>query len=228
MEREVCRKRNDTGDRKMTIGKRVTNVLMIGVVSGLGLMALPSHADSFYPISSVTSDTAADDYLSATNLIEGAGVGFDASAPHDRLGDWSGTWVTEYNGTDYFSSPPTPSARLVFDLGKNVALSEISVWGYEATNANGVRQFNLRFATEADGTGGFGTSITLNPSFTIIQDSIPRQICSFSTVHARYVELTPTDNFYGLVPAGGDRVGLGEVAFASPPPTTPGTLIYGK
>ena len=30
---------------------------------------------------------------------------------------------------------------------------------------------------------------------------------------AQYVELIPTDNFFGISPPGGDRVGLGEVAF---------------
>ena len=95
--------------------------------------------------------------------------------------------------------PPTPGPRLVFDLGKDVALSEISLWGYDNGNSNGARVFSLRFATEADGTGGFGTSITLNPSFAMILDVTPRQSFRYTQVVARYVELTPTDNLRGVV-----------------------------
>ena len=42
---------------------------------------------------------------------------------------------------------------------------------------------------------------------------------SFAPVNARYVELTPTDNLFGVAPPGGDRVGFGEVAFAIPEPS---------
>jgi len=34
-----------------------------------------------------------------------------------------------------------------FDLGADVPLSEISYWGYANTNSNGMREFNLSFAT---------------------------------------------------------------------------------
>jgi len=42
------------------------------------------------------------------------------------------------------------------DLVADVSLEEISVWGYASTNANGVSEFSLRFATDAEGTDGFG------------------------------------------------------------------------
>lgn len=149
-------------------------------------------------------------------MIEGAGVGFDASAPHNRLSAL--TWVTNApNGGagDYFSPTPTPGPRLVFDLGEDVYLGEISVWGYADTNANGANEFSLQFATEADGTGGFGTSVTYNPTFDATQSVTPRQSSLFDELFfARYVEFTPLDNFFGINPPGGDRVGLGEVAFA--------------
>ncbi len=162
-------------------------------------------------------------------MIEGAGVGFDAADPHNRTSTL--TWVTNApNGGagDYFSPTPNPSPRLVFDLGQDVWLGEISVWGYADTNANGTKDFSLQFATEADGPGGFGTSISSNPTFVATQPVTPRQSFEFDDVlSARYVELTPLDNFFGINPPGGDRVGLGEVAFAvteAPPVPEPASI----
>jgi len=196
--------------------RTVANIVAAIVI----FVALCGTADAvlFYPISSVASDTAVTDFYPAARLIEGAGVGFDAAEPHNRTSGL--TWVTNApNGGsgDYFGPTPTPGPRLVFDLGADVPLSEVSVWGYADANANGASDFNLRFATASDGTGAFGTSISQNPTFTAIQTVTPRQSFSFPAVSARYVELTPTDNFFGINPPGGDRVGLGEVAFQTAP-----------
>jgi hypothetical protein len=193
------------------------------------LLSQQAHADLFYAIASVTSDTAANDFFPAANLVEGAGVGFDAAAPHDRTSTL--TWVTAApnggNG-DYFGPTPTPGPRLVFDLGKTVPLQEISVWGYADTNGNGANQFSLRFASAADGPTGFGTSISFNPTYNPIQAQTPRQRFDFGQfVNARYVELTPEDNFFGIAPPGGDRVGLGEVAFMIPEPSAGGLMLLG-
>lgn len=135
-------------------------------------------------------------------------------------------------GGDYFAPLPSTRARLFFDLGSDVLLQEISLWGYANTNANGVRTFDLRFATAADGLAGFGTSIALNPSFTLAsQSETLRQSFAFQQVKARYVELLPTDNFrgFGFGSPGGDRVGIGEVAFAVavPEPTTASLALLG-
>jgi hypothetical protein len=186
--------------------------------------AAAAGAANFHPITGVTSDTAGTDFFPAVNLIEGRGTGFDAAVPHGRTSGL--TWVTNApNGGsgDYFSPLPTPAPRLVFDLGQNRNLTEISVWGYADTNANGARAFSLRFATSAEGPAGFGGSIGYSPSFNPVQPSTPRQSFAFSqTVSARYVELKPTDNFFGINPPGGDRVGLGEVAFEDAvPPNDP-------
>ena len=126
---------------------------------------------------------------------------------------------------DYFGPPPTPPARLVFDMGSDVRLSEISVWGYADTNANGANQFSLLFATEAEGTNGMGTSIVFNPTYYPTQPVTPRQSFDFAEpVWARYVELVPEDNFFGINPPGGDRVGLGEVAFEDREIPEPATM----
>ncbi len=188
--------------------------LTITLTACVLMFGLAADAADFYPISGVTSDTSGTDFYPAANLIQGPGVGFDASAPYNRLSTL--TWVTNApNGGsgDYFSPTPSTGPRLVFDLGSDVTLGEISVWGYSDTNGNGVSEFSLQFATEADGTGGFGTSITFNPTLNPALSMTPRQSFDLDQiVLARYVELTPLDNFFGSL-SGGDRVGLSEVAF---------------
>lgn len=183
---------------------------------------LTAEFPQFYPIDNVTSSTADTDFYPVENLIQGPGVGFDAEPPYEKLvGGEQGNWVTDAPGgfpADYIEVAGAPV--LVFDLGKDVVLAEISVWGYTTTNANGVKEFSLRFATEADGPEGFGNSIDANPIFTISNDDTVRNSFELEPVAARYVEMTLTDNHFeapgdgsGGETPGGDRVGLGEVAF---------------
>ena len=80
-----------------------------------------------------------------------------------------------------------------------------------------------------------GTSISYNPIFTLTNDDTVRQSSAFSqAVSARYVEMTALDNFFvapgdgsGGETPGGDRVGLGEVAFAVPEPSSLSLLAIG-
>ena len=86
--------------------------------------------------------------------------------------------------------------------------------------------------TEAEGPGG-QTSIAYQPTFSIwtedlMPDQTPRNSFLFpEDVTARYVQLTVDDTFFvdpgdgtgGGVP-GGDRAGLGEIAFEIPEPAT--------
>ena len=125
---------------------------------------------------------------------------------------------------------------VTFDLGGDVALNEISAWGYSAGNSNGVSEFTLSFATDAEGAGN--GSATAGP-FTMAgsledgsNDDTTRQSFSFDAVTARYVDFTATDNFFvapgdgsGGTIAGGDRVGLGEVAFQVVPEPSSMTLL---
>ena len=204
---------------------RITCLTAVILLAAAGAVA---QAAEFYPISSVTSST--NNYFAVENLIEGPGVGYDAVEPHDAMG---ATWVTDAPGgfpSDYIAVAGAPV--LEFDLGAEVSLSEISIWGYSAGNSNGLTDFTLQFATEADGLGGYG-SIAYQPSFSLwtedlIPDATPRHSFAFAEgVTARYVQLTADDNFFvapgdgsaGEVP-GGDRVGIGEVAFQVPEPST--------
>ncbi len=201
----------------------------------------PARAAEFHPIDSVSASTSATDLWPVSNLIQGPGSGFGASEPHAQLGSGSShRWVTDApNGfpSDYIEEIGRPV--LTFDLGEERLLSEVSVWGYTSTNANGVSAFRLRFASAADGPAGFGSSIAYSPSFAPTNDDSARQSFAFSeTVAARYVEFTCEDNFYSNggdgPPGGGDRVGLGEVAFADEVPdlrpqiALPASLDFGN
>lgn len=186
----------------------------------IGMGSCLTNAATFYPISGVTSDTAASDFFPATSLIEGAGVGFDSAEPHNRIS--GSTWVTNApNGGigDYFNPLPGTAPRLVFDLGSSVPLNEISIWGYADANANGLISADLRFSNS---TTFSGDAVAISG---ITQPVTPRQSFSFPEVTAQFVELVPTDNLFGIAPPGGDRVGMGEVAFAVPVPEPSSALL---
>jgi hypothetical protein len=210
----------------------MTRTLVCFTVAVLAsVFATTSMATDFYTISSVSASTAATDLWPASNLIQGPAVGFSDAAPYDKTsGDAEGNWVTDACGfpCDYLGAFPAPV--LTFDLGSDVLLTELSVWGYSASNSNGAKDISVRFATEAEGTAGFGTSVAYNPTFSFTNDALVRQSKDFSeAVTARYVELSLIDNFFSPPGdgsagelAGGDRIGLGEVAFAVVP--EPGSI----
>ena len=178
--------------------------------------------------SDIIASTEDTDLWPAANLIQGPDEGFNEEQPHQVLATGeAGSWVTEACGfpCDYLDSFDPP--ELIIDLGADVELDEINVWGYAASNANGVLEFELEFATEADGDDGFGNTISYNPTFDEVDiEPSPRQQFPFDEkVTARYVKFTATDNYFeepgdgtGELgrPAGGDRVGLSEIAFPIP------------
>lgn len=190
-----------------------------------GAASLASAATFHTPVSVTATNSTA--YFAVANLHQGPGVGYSATSPHDGfINTPANTWVTDAPGgfpSDYLAIMPAPI--LVIDLGANFFLTEISTWGYTTSNANGASAFNLRFATGAEGTGGFGSSIPNQGGFTAAFSDVTRDSHTLTPLTARFVEMTITDNYYsggGLgPPAGGDRVGLGEIAFeAIPEPST--------
>jgi len=185
---------------------------------------VPEMPEGFYVISAVQANTNASDFFDQLNLIAGIGIGFEATVPYNSIGSaGAATWVTNApnGGTgDYFANDQA-NAVLIFDLGENRALGEINTWGYAGGNSNGAKDYSLRFATESEGgepelgDENFGNSITYQPAFEAAFSPLDRDIEIFEQpVVARYVEMTITDNWqiFNAAP-GGDRVGLGEVAF---------------
>ncbi len=202
------------------------------------ILGSSAFAADFYPISSVDSSTGANDLWPASNLIQGPGVGFDVAEPHDKtLGAADGNWVTADDAgfpADYIEQVGMPV--LTFDLGSDVPLNEISAWGYSSGNSNGVSEFTLSFATDAEGAGNgsvaAGPFVMAGDRAVGSNDDTMRQSFGFDLVTARYVDMTVTDNFFvapgdgsnDTVP-GGDRVGLGEVAFELVPEPSSGLLL---
>jgi hypothetical protein len=208
----------------MSVKKTVATISAFLAAAGLAQASLVLIT----PVSA-TSSTAGDDLWPASNLVQGPGVGYDAADPYNQATDVAGTrWVTAAPGgfpSDYIAVAGGPV--IVFDLGADTLMSSVHTWGYSDTNTNGVSEFALRFASDADGTGGFGTSLGFNPTFTMVQDAVSMQSNDFGqSLTARYVEFTVTDNLF-FPPgdgsaggqAGGDRAGLGEVAFGIPEPS---------
>ena len=175
----------------------------------------------FYSIAAISSSTAGSDLFAASGLIEGPGVGFNANAPYTQItGSSTNLWVTDRNcfPCNYFATHSAPPI-LTLNLGQDQQLSAIFVGNY-AGHPNGARNFSLRFASAADGLSGFGTSITYNPGFSLAQQGTTMQEFDFSqSIVAQYVQMTITSNYYnpGNPGAGGDRVGLGEIAFVPEP-----------
>lgn len=200
------------------------------------LTAVPNWcaASTFYTPVSVTSPNSVEFYP-ITRLYQGPGVGYAVSPPHDGFA--AQTWVTNDPGgypSDYLAIRPAPV--LIIDLGQDRYLTEISTWGYTTGNDNGVKTFTLRFASAAQGTAGFGATIPNQGPFNCAKSDITRDSHPLTPATARYVEFTCTDNYYtGTGGAGGDRVGLGEIAFEyMPAPTmvkieaTPGIVDFGN
>lgn len=197
----------------------------VPLIAILAAVAPAAHAVTFYTPVSITSSTSGTDLFSATNLIQGPGIGYSAAEPHDALGpggDPGYSWVTSAPGgfpSDYIAVAGQPI--LVLDLGATLPLSEISTWGYNNGNANGVSAFSLRFSTTGTFSGGPVESFTAAISSTT-RDSHP---FTSGIQLARFVEFTVTDNYFSGggfgPPPGGDRVGLGEISFqAIPEPST--------
>lgn len=195
-------------------------IALIGLLSSLVSLA---QGAVFYTPVGITSNTT--NFFALTNLIQGPGTGFDAAAPHNGFagsaGNSSTAWVTDAPGgfpSDYMTLN-TPV--IVLDMGSVLPLQEISTWGYNAGNANGVSAFSLRFSTTGTFSGAPVESFSANIS-EAVRDSHP---FVNGVQNARYVEFTVTDNYYSGggfgPPPGGDRVGLNEISFeAIPEPST--------
>lgn len=208
--------------------------LLVLVFAVVGVGQLPAVEFYEYPdpedsVEVIYPDDVGEAFWPESNLIQGPGIGFDEEEPHDKIGGGAAAnWVTTADcgfPCDYIDGVGMPT--ILLDLGQDVVLDEISTWGYEDGNTNGAREFSLRFATDGDGENGFGTSVGYNPSFIVEEFdeflAIERRSFEFDqAVVARYVELTVTDNYFddpgdgtgdnGWGP-GGDRVGMGEIAF---------------
>jgi len=152
------------------------------------------------------------------------GLGFSIAAVSDGV-------IPGGAGSNEFATVSSTHAQpvLVIDLGGNasggnVGMNSAAFWNYAYRQADGTATFSLKFATAAEGTGGFGTSITYNPTFNpaaIAYDyaAPTQQNFAFSqTVAARYVELTLLTSYTGA------RTGMSEIQFNQVPIPEPASL----
>jgi len=160
-------------------------------------------------------------------------------AVHVHHGGYAGSFATTAPGggaSDFFASiGADTSVDLVYDLtgGGDTPVDSVLCWQYEnsggggASVGNHARTLEIRFNTEADGPTLFAgppITVTLLPVVDGDADDAndlggvnAAQAFPLGEQAGRYVQVSLTDNYFGLqgMTGGGDRVGLGEIRFAS-------------
>jgi len=217
-------------------------IVLSALATGIGMSAviLPTYVSGSSSPDSFDVATPAkllDNSGLSANVPDGDTLSHALSVTHSYNGGWTESWVTNSsgNGTDYFASESNPI--IVFDLGSDQEVGSAIIWQYQnngggSTNlGNNARLIDIRFNTEADGSTDFNdppTEITVK-NVTQLGGTNSAQLFSFpSKPTARYIQFEVTDNYYGQpdITTGGDRVGLGEVRFATevPEPAAPALL----
>jgi len=158
----------------------------------------------FFPISQVTDNS-------------GLTAPFDLTVTHAASGGGN-SWVSDGSGPDYFTAGVVPV--MTFALNNLFSIDEANVWNYfQAGNGNQARDITIEFS--AGGIGGVFGNAT---SITLAADTGASQTFTFAPVTANAIRFTVTDNYFGLLGGGGDRVGLAEVKFSGqsliPEPST--------
>ena len=180
---------------------------------------------------SVTSATEDTDLWPAMNLRNGSGlIGDSINATH-YVNREDNSWVTQQpgnnNNTDYYASGG-PSPVLIFGLDKQYALDHIVLWNYADggdAGKNGAKSITVAFSQNGvDFSGDVQITLLKGIAHDRVNDRVdePSQIFSLGGVLANAVRLTITDNFWDGVgdQGGGDRVGLSEVKFLAPEPSS--------
>ncbi len=217
--------------------------IMLWVFAG-GLAMSSGTAAGGIIVPAIASESNTNVYSTATTdmLINNSGMtpavdgGDSLNAALQAVHVYGGvfeSWVTNASAPDYFAgfgatSPPV----IVWDLtgGGDTTVGTLIIWQYQNDGGNGInvgnhaRTMELQFNTEAEGSAIFDgpvTTVIAKPAMIPpgINSAQPFRLPGES---ARYVRMRITDNHYGdpdglgVNPTvGGDRVGLGEVRFAS-------------
>lgn len=177
----------------------------------------------------VTNTSGVSEFFALSNIVDDSGLSGAATfanyntITHSSASGGTAWTTTNPNGAgDYFlaSNPGTP-AVLTLDLGAVYEVTDFVFWGYHfSNNANGneSREFTLEFST--DGGASFGAPVTVsNPLGTYaVQNASTLPLGG--AFAADTIRLTVDDNHFGGTAAGGDRLGLGEVKFVVPEPSS--------
>jgi len=174
-----------------------------------------------------------------TPVYHGDDTAAALDAVHVHHGGYTGSFATTApggGGSDFFASIGGDTAvEIVYDLtgGGDTPVDSMLVWQYENSGGgpdrvgNHARTIEIRINTEADGSTQFGgppITVTLLPVTDGDADAAndlngvnSAQAFELGELSGRYAKVSINDNYYGLqgMVGGGDRVGLGEIRFAS-------------
>ncbi len=157
------------------------------------------------------------------------------AAVHTYGGGYAESYISNASGSDYFAGyGSTQPPIFIWDLtsGGDVSVGGIILWQYQNNGGNYISIGNhaytidLQFNTEAQGAGTFSgpvTTIAMKSVVGLNNGNInTAQLFELSSAKIRYVKMVITNNHYGdpasegVNPTGGgDRVGFGEIRFAT-------------
>ena len=182
------------------------------------LTPLSLHAAVLITPTSLTNESGVSEFFPAINMINDSGLSGAATIAnyttitHGNAGNTT-AWTTDDPapaGGDYYAQGGT-AATFTLLLGDSYDLTDFVFWGYHfgAANGNEGREFLLEFST--DGGSNYTSSTTVSNALDEHTASAADTLNLGGTFTADAVRLTITDNHFGGTPAGGDRIGLGEM-----------------
>ena len=214
-------KGNEIGTKNGT-----NSVLTLAAVATFVVTGTSANASLFLADSIIRNAGSA--FYSEQNIIATAGMalGGDGLTADDVFtvnASAGNSFVTDGFGTDYFGdgSGTPPVFTMTFNSAVNI--SEVVLWSYPNTGgaANGASAGTIEFDTGS----GFGAPIplTIGIGYVGVNPTGSWQPGTVNSVSPQLgvvrVRLTLTDNYYGVYSGigGGNRVGLGTVAFGFVP-----------
>lgn len=198
------------------------------LIAAAAISAGSASASVLITPAGVTNTSGVSEFFPLANIANNSGLSGSATfANYNTIthgGAGAGNaWTTDNpNGSgDYFlsGSPGTP-AIVTLDLGAVYEVTDFVFWGYHfgTPNGNESREFSLEFST--DGGGSFGAPVTISNPLSTYAVQNANTLSLGGAFAADTVRLTIDDNHFGGTAPGGDRLGLGEVKFVVPEPSS--------
>jgi len=229
--------------------KRKENVRRVFLCVFVSVFVLAGMANAGIIVPTIVSEANTNPYSTATTAAlndnsgmtpavnAGDSLASAVAATHVFGGVWE-SWVTNAAAPDYFATSPAP--EIVWDLtgGGDSDVGTVILWQYQNDGGgtgrvgNHAKTIELQFNTEAEGAAAFAGVVSTIEMEPVMDDINAAQAFALSGEEARYVLMKVTDNHFESpdIIAGGDRVGLGEVRFATeiiPEPATMALLGTG-
>ena len=201
-----------------TFSSAAVLVTPTGVTAAL-TFSPPSPGINFFPVGNIINDSglsgAADigNYTTITHSAASASTAWTTDDPAPGGGDW-------------FAEGNAPVA-LLLPLGGTYSLTDFVFWGYHfgAGNGNEARAFTVEFSI--NGGASFGSSVNVEQPLGSLAVANSATLSFGGAFTADTVRVTITDNQGGGGPAGGDRLGLGEVKFIGTAVPDPSAALMG-